>query len=85
MPTKGSGVLQLRVPADVRARWQTAADLRGITLSEWVRHTCDKAVGMGGVPTVARRPKGARVVAVCERRAFHRSGVYCKTCGVTPT
>jgi len=34
------------------------------------------------------RPKARRNVAAtartCDRRAFHRSGVYCKTCGATP-
>ncbi len=42
--------LELRIPASVLARWRVTAALHGISLSEWIRRTCNQdAVDDGDV------------------------------------
>lgn len=40
---KASARLELRVPPQRRARYETAAERRGLTLSDWVRRRLDEA------------------------------------------
>jgi len=46
-------ILNLRVDAERKARWQRAADRSDVKLSEWIRMACD-TFAVGGV--IARMP-----------------------------
>jgi len=79
---------------------RAAVDLRlksaAIVHDALVSREIDERLGRPGPPVYGHpepvvygtRPKARRNVAAtprtCDRRAFHRSGVYCKTCGATP-
>jgi antitoxin component of RelBE/YafQ-DinJ toxin-antitoxin module len=49
-------LLTLRLDEESKARWQAEADLRGLTLSEFVRE-CVEAVAGGAVPSVPIKPR----------------------------
>jgi len=79
-----------------RARLQAMADREGMSLSQFLRSVLvalpdDHSPGASlqrfvdeHVTAAMAPPKVHRRRAGCERVAFHRSGVYCKTCGTTP-
>jgi len=78
----------VRVDDDTAAWWRALAAREGISVGELVRRAVTTTYAAAGEPAPVGRKVHATPTARrrggCERAAFHRSGVYCKTCGTTP-
>ena len=42
--SRGNPPIRIRLAPEVRARWQTAADKAGVSLSEWVRAVIERSL-----------------------------------------
>jgi uncharacterized protein (DUF1778 family) len=59
LPVKDERV-ELRVPAEDVALWRAAAERERMTLSDWIRRVCTKAIDAGVAEHVAARPAKRR-------------------------
>ena len=77
--------LLLKVDSQAFERWQKQANESGITMSEWIRRSCnDACMGQFTVvehePIVYESPKVKADNAEFARRACKHGLLFCKTC-----
>jgi hypothetical protein len=82
--------IQVRVPPDMRDRWQREAEKRGVSLPEFVRSCVETVLDGERFGPTRAAPRGsttgsrASVTIDCRNRQRHKKGVRCAYCGVIP-
>jgi hypothetical protein len=86
----GVATYLLKTDDERMAAYKAAAKADGVTLAEWLRGAADRVLDLDSAemppvhaPSTAKRTRGGKTV-VCDAEYRHRSGVYCKRCGIVP-
>lgn len=74
MTRTGSGLIALRIPAELDDRLRAEVAATGSTLSDYVRDAIEKSLGNGTPPTKAKRAGGGK----CPHG--QKTGAFCRRC-----